>query len=264
MNSMWLSRAAAVMALLGVPAGVSAQPSVFKDCVECPEMVVIPAGRFLMGSRADDPTVTNPHPNEQPQHEVTLKSFALGKYEVTQEQWIAVMGDNPSSEKGDTLPVEDVSWDDVQVFIQKLNAKTGKRYRLPTEAEWEYAARAGSTTLFSFGDDASQMHAHGWFQGNSDGRPHPVGKKLPNRFDLHDMHGNFWEMVQDCYTDDYADAPVDGSAAQNSDAACDRVIRGGSWMLVPEILRSALRSLTGQSTRRGSDTEGFRLALTLP
>ena len=133
-----------LLSLSAAPALAQSPGSVFKDCADCPEMVVIPAGTFLMGRKADPfSNQQQPPANEQPQHSVTLKSFALGKYEVTQEQWFALMGDNPSYNKGRTLPVENVSWNDIQAFIEKLNAKTGKRYRLPTEAEWEYAAQAG-------------------------------------------------------------------------------------------------------------------------
>ena len=127
----------------------------FKDCAECPEMVVIPAGSFMMGSPPDlkpDPSSKekfDPFPvdNQKPQHRVDIQSFAIGKYEVTQEQWYAVMGNNPSSNKGRTLPVENVSWDDAKLFVQKLSQKTGKNYRLPSEAEWEYAARASDTSF---------------------------------------------------------------------------------------------------------------------
>ena len=145
--------AALLLGLSAASAPAQTAGSAFRDCPDCPEMVTVPAGTFLMGRKADPfSNAQQPPANEQPQHQVTLKSFAIGKHEVTQEQWFALMGDNPSYNKGRTLPVENVSWEDIQTFIGKLNAKTGKRYRLPTEAEWEYAARAGSTTLFSFGE----------------------------------------------------------------------------------------------------------------
>ena len=239
----------------------------FKDCPDCAEMMVIPAGRFLMGSKPipvdpfSNEQVQQPPDDEQPQHSVALRSFALGKYDVTQEQWYAVMGVNPSSNKGRPLPVENVSWDDVQLFIQKLNAVTGMRYRLPTEAEWEYAARAGSTTAYSFGDDASQLGLYAWFTTNSDGKTHPVGEKQANNFGLYDMHGNVWEWVQDCYVANYAGAPADGSAVVQ-EAPCLHVLRGGSWNDDSVNLRSATRSWYNPG-RRSFDL-GFRLAKTLP
>lgn len=244
-----------------------AADSVFRDCPDCAEMVVIPAGSFLMGSKPvpvdpfSNEQVLQPPEDEQPQHNVTLQSFALGKYDVTQEQWYALMGVNPSSNKGRPLPVENVSWDDVQVFIQKLNAQTGKRYRLPTEAEWEYAARAGSTTAYAFGDDASQLGLYAWFAANSDGKTHPVGEKQANGFGLYDMHGDVWQWVQDCYVANYVGAPADGSAVEQP-APCLHVLRGGSWNDDPVNLRSAARSWYNPG-RRSFDL-GFRLARTLP
>ena len=235
--------------------------SVFQDCPECPEMVVIPAGEFLMGSRSDPANDFIPGPEEQPQHSVTLTSFALGKYEVTQDQWHAVMADNPSGHKGGMLPVEQVSWEDIQVFIQKLNAMTGKLYRLPTEAEWEYAARAGSTTLYSPGDDVALLQLYAWFDGIRSAGAHPVGEKLPNKFGLYDMHGNVWEWVQDCYKKDYVGAPVDGSAAVEK-PGCLRINRGGCWYNPPEELRSSRR--VWDSSALQDVSLGFRLAMTLP
>jgi formylglycine-generating enzyme required for sulfatase activity len=243
------------------PALAQTVGTVFKDCADCPDMVVIPAGSYPMGSRPGP--FSRPPADEQPRHAVTLESFALGKYEVTQEQWVAVMGGNPSfNNSGPTLPVEMVSWDDVQVFIRKLNAKTGKRYRLPTESEWEYAARAGSTSAYSFGDDVARLGQYAWFRGNSGNRTHPVGEKAANEFGLHDMHGNVWEWVEDCYKPNYVGAPTDGSAAPREDA-CDRVFRGGSWVSnLPDFLRSAYRYRFLQFIRLSY--LGFRLAATLP
>jgi formylglycine-generating enzyme required for sulfatase activity len=169
---------------------------VFKDCPECPEMVVIPAGSFMMGSPSDPEATGNP--SEKPQHGVQIKSFAMGKYEVTQGQWYAVMGNFPIGKKGSMLPVESVSWDDAQRFIAKLNKKTGWEYRLPSEAEWEYAARAQSTTEWSFGDEPYKLGNYAWYNENSRAKTHEVGQKLPNAFGLFDMHGNVWEWTQDC------------------------------------------------------------------
>lgn len=229
----------------------------FKDCDECPEMVVIPSGKFLMGSK-DDPFI-NPSPSkdEMPQHEVFVKSFALAKFEVTQEQWYSIMGTLPSKFKGRTLPVDGVSWDDAQEFIKKLNQKTGKRYRLPSEAEWEYAARAGSTTEFSFGDDVSQSHDYSWSFKNSNSQTHPVGEKFSNKFGLHDMHGNVWEWCQDCWNVNYVGAPNDGSPWL-VEGCTFRVLRGGAWGRFESTLKSAYRYSAAAAIK--GEEFGFRVA----
>ena len=247
---------------------VPASPEVIKDCADCPEMVVIPAGSFLMGSPVDppedpfsnDPVKKNGEPNERPQHLVQVRSFAIGKYEVTQEQWYAVMGSNPSNNKGRKLPVEQVSWNDAQQFIAKLNQKTGKRYRLPSEAEWEYAARAGSTTKWSFGDDESELLDYAW-GGFSVFNTQEVGQKLRNEFGLFDMHGNVWEWTQDCWHENYSGAPADGSAWIINCIGIGRVLRGGSWRIDPTGLRSAGRFRFTPDYRDYSF--GLRLARTL-
>ena len=238
----------------------SRQPgTTFKDCPDCPEMVVIPAGAFLMGSKADPFASTQPSENEQPQYQVTIKSFAIGKYEVTQEQWYAVMGTLPSRFKGRTLPVEQVSWSDAQEFVKKLSDNTGKNYRLPSEAEWEYAARAGSQTAYSFGDNVGELGRYGWFNNNSNNTTHPVGEKLPNAFGLHDMHGNVWEWTEDCWNENYSNAPTDGSAWTAGNCSL-RVVRGGSWYIDPQYLRSAGRDRFTTASRFSS--VGFRVART--
>ena len=232
---------------------------VFKDCQEahCPEMVIIPAGRFTMGSSDGDA-------DEKPPHSVNVRSFAMGKYEVTQGQWKAVMGSNPSrfSNCGDNCPVEKVSWDDIQQYIQKLNQKTGQQYRLPSEAEWEYAARAGSTGKWSFGDNESALGQHAWYSANSNSQTRPVGQKQANAFNLHDMHGNVWEWVQDVGHDNYSGAPTDGSAWVSGGDQSRRVLRGGSWISGPGSLRSANRD--GISPDFRSNYNGFRIARTVP
>jgi formylglycine-generating enzyme required for sulfatase activity len=241
---------------------------VFKDCAECPEMVVIPAGSFMMGipEPSADPFDENlasiGGENHRPQHRVTLKAFAIGKYEVTQEQWYAIMGDNPSYHKGRRGPVEQVDWDTVQNFINKLNKITGKKYRLPSEAEWEYAARAGTTSYWSFGKDRAKLQDFAWYNYDTyqDMRTHPVGEKPANRFGLHDMYGNVSEWTQDCWHDSYVDAPADGSAWQSS---CDpdgyRVVRGGSsytpYFFVPSSAWRSRESFTAKNYMTG-----FRLA----
>ena len=231
----------------------------FKDCDDCPEMVVIPSGTFMMGTK-DDPFAKTPQSkDEQPQHLVSIRSFSIGKYEITQEQWYAVMGYTPSHFKGRTLPVEQVSWNDTQEFIQKLNAKTGKTYRLPTEAEWEYTARAGSQTEFSFGDNENDLGRYAWFTGNSSSQTHPVGEKQPNAFGLFDMHGNVWEWTQDCWNENYVGAPNDSSAWTQGDCS-RRVLRGGSWFNGPPVLRSANRY--GLTAAFRLNSFGFRVART--
>jgi len=201
--------------------------------------VLIPSGSFMMGS-------TNA-PDENPAHQVTINySFYLGRYEVTQGQWQAVMGNNPSYFKDcSNCPVEQVSWNDTEEFIYKLNKLgDGYTYRLPTEAEWEYACRAGTT-----GDYAGPVGLMGWYDGNSDGRTHPVGQKDANAFGLYDMQGNVWEWCQDSYYDRYQGAPNDGSAWLKGSEQKLRVMRGGSWLTVSTTLRSAYRGDRAQDAR---------------
>ncbi|MGB7000853.1 MAG: SUMF1/EgtB/PvdO family nonheme iron enzyme [Halobacteriota archaeon] len=211
---------------------------------------LIPAGKFYMGSEEFD--------DEKPVHKEKVNNpFYLGTYPVTQAEWKAVMGDKPSAFKGDNRPVEQVSWDDVQGFIKKLNEKEGTdKYRLPSEAEWEYACRAGTTTRYSFGDDESELDDYAWYDENSDTETHPVGHKKPNPWGLYDMHGNVWEWVQDEWHNSYDGAPTDGSAWENGDGA-NRVFRGGSWAYYARDCRSALRN-QDDLRRRGHDL-GFRL-----
>jgi formylglycine-generating enzyme required for sulfatase activity len=160
------------------------------------EMVLIPAGEFLMGSPDSD---KDANAGEKPQHRVRIiKPFYLSKYLVTQEQWKAVMGGNPSEFTGPKNPVETVSWDDCQEFFEKLNAQSaapGGKFQLPSEAQWEYACRAGSKTRYCFGDDEKQLGEYAWHGQNSGGKPHPVGEKKPNARGLYDMHGNAWYSI---------------------------------------------------------------------
>ena len=255
-------------------ATASAQPRAFKDCagLHCPEMVVIPANSFMMGSN-DGPAA------EKPPRRVTIRSFALGKYEVTQGQWKAVMGnENPShfSTCGDNCPVETVRWDDIQIYIEKLKRMTGQQYRLPSEAEWEYAARAGCTSAFNVAGQCKdriepgeanfdgKFTYNGSSKGKYEGKTMAFGSFAPNGFGLHDMHGNVWEWVQDCYEDDYRKGqPVDGSAHRGNDRSCSkRVLRGGSWDRNPDYLRAADRYGVSPDVR--SSSYGFRLARMLP
>jgi formylglycine-generating enzyme required for sulfatase activity len=185
------------------------------------EMVSLPAGQFLMGSSKSD--------DEKPQHQVKINSFAIGKYPITQAQYQAVMGNNPSHFKNNPQnPVEQVSWDDAQAFCQKLSQITGKTYRLPTEAEWEYACRAGTTTRYYFGDNDNQLGDYAWYDGNSNDTTHPVGQKKPNGWGLYDMSGNVWEWCEDDWHDSYENAPKNGSAWLTNDNDY-QILRGGSW-----------------------------------
>ncbi len=215
--------------------------------------VQIPAGEFPMGSEngGDD--------DEKPVHRVRIsRAFEIGKYEVTQAQWQAVMGGNPSHFKncGGNCPVENVSWNDAQQFIRKLNAlNDGYTYRLPTEAEWEYACRAGST-----GDYAGNLDAMAWYDKNSGNTTHPVGQKQPNAWRLYDMHGNVWEWCEDWYGGNYyAQSPsVD---PRGPSARSVRLIRGGCWNSFARFCRSAYRDGYAPTIRRGF--LGFRLVRTL-
>ena len=217
----------------------------------------IPAGKFTMGSPENE---KGRYDREGPLHMVTITSpFYLGMYEVTQAQWKAVMGNNPSEYRdcGEGCPVEKVSWKDVQEFINKLNQIEGlNKYRLPTEAEWEYACRAGTTTRFNFGDDAAVLDQYAWYGGNSGKQPHPVGQKKPNAWGLYDMYGNIMELVQDRWGENYPPASVTDPTGTSSGAS--RVVRGGSWSDFPYSVRSAYRSR--HSPDCWHDDLGFRLA----
>jgi len=216
------------------------------------EMVLIPAGKFKMGS----PAFEKGRDADETQHEVTLtKPYYMGKYEVTQEQWESVMGDNPSETKGAKLPVTDVSWEDCQKFIKKLNAKTDGGYRLPTEAEWEYACRAGTTTAYSFGANITPKDAN--YRDSKIGKPVAVGSYKPNAFGLYDMHGNVWEWCEDWYGD-YPEGAVTDPKGPAKDVS--RVLRVGSFSDLESSARSSNR-YSGAPTGR-VDLLGFRLART--
>jgi formylglycine-generating enzyme required for sulfatase activity len=226
---------------------------VFKDCAECPEMVILPAGSFQMGSNESD--------RQKPIHSVSIaKQFALGKIEVSQGQWRSLMGNNPShfSDCGDDCPVEKVSWDDAQQYVRKLSQKTGKTYRLPSEAEWEYACRAGGTHSYCGSESVDSV---AWYESNSGSKTNPVARKQANAWGLYDMSGNVWEWVEDCWNGHYNGAPGDGSAWTGGNCGA-RVIRGGGWDDTPKYARSAYRFKYGSSVR--NDFIGFRLARMLP
>ncbi len=196
------------------------------------EFVPIEPGEFLMGSESGGS-------DEKPVHRVRIsRPFEMGKFEVTQAQWEAVMGNNPSNFKGADRPVETVSWNDVQEFLKRLNARQdGYRYRLPTEAEWEYAARAGSRE-----DRYGELDSIGWYQGNSGGQTHPVGQKQPNAWGLYDMLGDVWEWCQDWYASYAAGEAID---PQGPPSGQQRVLRGGSWGDDARSLRAPFRDSNG-------------------
>lgn len=207
-------------------------------------MVYVPGGTFMMGAAEED---SDANIDEIPAHQVTLSSFHIGKYEVTQEEWEAIMGGNPSSYKGSKHPVEKVSWYDCQEFVIRLNSKTGKRFRLPTEAEWEFAARGGNSSKgykFSGSDNIDDVawYAENSSDGDGDGTTHTVGTKLPNELGLYDMSGNVWEWCSDwygSYKDEKQINPV-GAPIPNPDAP-DRVFRGGGWCYGPGRCRVSCR-----------------------
>ncbi len=253
----------------------------FQDCAACPEMVVIPAGTFLMGS----PETEEGHDaDEGPQHEVTVERFALAKTEVTFDQWQACVDDGGCNETPDdtgwgrgNLPVINISWQDARQYVAWLNTKVadGDPYRLPSEAEWEYAARAGSTTPFAFGETISSDRANANFARyvrvgksvvlDTRGRTVPVDElDAANAWGLLHMHGNIREWVEDCSHGDYSGAPTDGSAwlSENGGVCASRVLRGGSWSDRPQGLRSAKRNWSGPQSL--FDNVGFRPAKTLP
>jgi len=203
------------------------------------ELVWIPEGTFPMGAPATEPGWNS---NESPVHRVTLNGFWMGKYEVTQAQWGAVMGDYPSKFRNSQGPVENVKWDSAMEFCRRLSLKTGEAISLPTEAQWEYACRAGSTTRYCFGDSDHDLGEYAWYDANSGKRTQSVGQNRPNAFGVHDMHGNVWEWCLDWYDGEFYGKPeASGSNPVNQNPGEFRVLRGGSWGDTPENCRSAKR-----------------------
>ncbi|MDD6744894.1 MAG: SUMF1/EgtB/PvdO family nonheme iron enzyme, partial [Bacteroidales bacterium] len=198
-------------------------------------MVYVEGGTFTMGATAEQ---QEPKDDENPAHSVTLSSYYIGKYEVTRALWKAVMGGNPSCFKVDNLPVECVSWDDCQTFLRKLNAMTGKNFRLPTEAEWEYAARGGNRSRGYQYSGSNNLSDVAWYYGNSGNKTHPVGTKAPNELGIYNMSGNVHEWCQDWYGD-YSSSAQTNPAGPGSGS--DRVIRGGSWYNGATCCRVAYR-----------------------
>jgi formylglycine-generating enzyme required for sulfatase activity len=239
----------------------------FRECAkDCPEMIVIPAGGFTMGSPT---TEQDRNGNEDPQHKVTIaKPFAVSKFDVTFADWdacVSVGGCPKATDSGfgrDIKPVVNVGWDDAQTYVAWLSKMTGQSYRLLTEAEWEYAARAGTTTTYYWGDDIGKGNANCNVCGSQwdNQQTSPVGSFAANPFGLYDMAGNVFQWVQDCNHGNYDEAPIDGSAWTSGDCS-SRVVRGGSWSNDPRYLRSAFRFWFPPGLRLGS--LGFRVGRTL-
>ena len=223
-------------------------------------MVWLPPGSFLMGSPEGGDRA---YPDEKPQHEVQIPGFfAIGRFVVTFKEYdrfcVATKRKQPSDMHWGRgrRPAINVSWDDAMAYCAWLAAQTGRTYRLPTEAEWEYACRAGTQTSWSFGEDQTALSKHAWFEGNSGGKTQPVGAKRPSPWGLRDMHGNVWEWVQDHWHPDYQSAPADGRAWEDTTGE-GRVLRGGSWINGSRNVRSAYRIHDDRGGR--SRNFGFRL-----
>ena len=223
------------------------------------QMIKLPSGIFMMGDNHGE------YDDEKPEHEVELDSFWLGQYPVTQQIWEAVMGENPSYFKGENRPVEQISWDDTQVFLKRLNDQLklhgAHEYRLPTEAEWEYASRTGNRLKYAGSMDLEMV---GWFVENSSGQSHEVGLKAPNEWGLYDMSGNVWEWCQDGYSETYYQECFDKGKVKNpkgpeSGVFC--MLRGGSWHYLPQGCRVSVRGSYEPDVRYGEI--GFRLARTI-
>ena len=268
--------AGGVAALVGSEHRCLKPKDIFKDCPDCPEMVVVPAGEFMMGSEsvwapAAGGIGAHTSDSEKPVHKVTIaRAFAVGKFEVTFAEWEACMAAGGCKHRpGDqgwgkgNRPVIEVSWDDItKEYLPWLSRKSGRTYRLLSEAEWEYAARAGSPRKYAWGDEVGRnlANCNGCGSQWDNKQTAPAGSFKANAFGLHDLHGNVWEWVEDCYQDNYNGAPTDGSAI--SSASCSsRVLRGGSWLVDPQALRSAFRFWVQPVVR--IILGGFRVARTL-
>jgi len=243
------------------------QPKEITNSIDM-KLVLVPKGTFMMGS----PIEEEGRENDEYQHEVTIsKDYYMGVYEVTQSQYEKVIGTNPSYFQGEivggqngSLPVEQVSWEDAVEFCKRLSEfpeekRAGRIYRLPTEAEWEYACRAGTKTAFSFDDEPGLLPEYGWFSRNTSDRTHTVGLHEPNAWGLYDMHGNLWEWCNDWCGEYPKDATSDPSGPTQGTV---RVIRGGGWYSVAANCRSA-RRLGRNPTERKNRDYGFRVALNL-
>lgn len=245
-----------------------AAPASFRNEIGM-NFMLLPAGSFVMGSPVDEPS----RDEDENQHQVILSQpFYMQTTEVTQGQWQEIMGNNPAhfAECGADCPVETVSWYDVQDFIEALNKKTGKQYRLPTEAEFEYAARAGSTTAFANGEISETACGHdpaldaiGWYCYNAGSTAQPVAQKQPNRWGLYDMHGNLWEWCADSWDGSpYQQEPAVDPLSPSPSADGNRVIRSGSWATDAWFVRAANRDWCKPHFK--NDFLGFRLVLPVP
>ena len=251
-----------VVLLVGISSETLGEEKFFTNSIGM-KFVYIPPGTFMMGSAISPSDAVKRYggeekwyKNEYPQHKVAIsKPFYMQATEVTQAQWREIMGNNPSSFKGDDHPVEEVSWNDVKDFIRRLNQKEGtNKYHLPTEAQWEYGCRAGSKTRFFFGNSATSLGQYAWYSKNSGSKIHPVGGKKPNTWGLYDMHGNVWEWCQDWYGD-YPTGHV--TAPKGPSSGKYRVLRGGYWNNGARNCRSAVR---GRGGTGDCDYVGFRVA----
>lgn len=228
-----------------------------KQIVNSIGMTLLPieAGRFDMGSNASGVA------NEQPVRQVKVAPFYLGKYEVTQAEWVAVMGNNPSQFKDPRRPVDQVTWIQVEEFIQRLNQKEKTtKYRLPSEAEWEYAAQAGLSGEYGFAGALGELAQYGWYGQPGNVGTRPVGQRKPNAWGLYDMHGNVWEWVDDCWHDSYDGAPSDGSSWTEKGNCAVRLLKGGGWNSEAFYTRSRVRGSYGYDLNDVGN--GFRLAKT--
>ncbi|MBQ3247480.1 MAG: formylglycine-generating enzyme family protein [Alistipes sp.] len=251
--------AAASAPAISAPATATATPvssvNAAPDALPQIEMVFVKGGTFMMSATPEQGKDANS--DEKPAHSVTVSDFYIGKYEVTQAQWEAVMGENPSCFKGENRPVERVSWNDIQEFIEKLNAKTGKKYRLPTEAEWEYAARGGNQSKGYKYSGSNDIGSVAWYTKNSSSQTHPVGQKQPNELGLYDMSGNVYEWCSDWFgryssgSQTNPTGPAKGSR---------RVLRGGSWLNAGRCRVSYRGSDDPSSSGFYCGIFGFRLA----
>ncbi len=242
-----------LLALAGVAGAASKVPGI--------ELVEVKGGTYQQGD-----TFNVGGEDERPVHKVTVKDFFIGKYEVTQEQWKAVVKKNPSHFIGDKLPVDSVSWDEAQDFIKKLNKKSGKKYRLPTESEWEYAARSGGKEELYAGTSKglnketkeNELAEFAWYDVTSEEKTHDVGTKKPNGLGIHDLSGNVWEWVQDRFGNEYYGKSPEENP-QGPETGGDRVRRGGSWSSSERGVRATFRY--GDFTDAKKDFVGFRIAL---
>jgi len=282
------------------PPPARAADTVIRDCPDCPELVVLPAGHFVMGSSAEDRAWAASHgsnaasvADEAPQHAVTISSFAIGRSDVTRGQFAAFAREtgyatpigcgrdsykwnldstlswqHPGFDQGDRDPVVCVTWEDARAYVRWLNGKVHASgatpadgpYRLPSEAEWEYAARGGTSTRFWWGESDSAASSYAWFRDNAGNRTHPATSRHANPYGVFDIVGDVWQWTADCYAESYANAPGDGRPAQGA-GDCMRVDRGGSWLCAAWFLRPTTRERNPPCFR--DRIMGFRVAKTI-